>query len=414
MNDATGPAEADETQALAPASAIDYGREIDVSSESTHARVVRLVGSDRRVLELGPGPGHMTAVLHDAGCTVAAIEIDPEAAAQAATHCERIIVGDLDEIDLESELGDSRFDVIVAADVLEHLKEPLSTLRRLRAFLAPGGFFVISLPNVAHGSVRLALLEGRFPYQTVGLLDRTHLRFFTRESIDELLDEAELGAAEIFRQPLNVEASEVPFDLEAVPAGVMDLLAQDPEARTYQFVVKAIPIEVSGMREMQRRMREMAHENALARDRTAALEAELAHLRDSAEDKQAAAEMRQALIEAHDQVLRRDEQINRLQEETARLQEETARLRVELARETDAIRHALGAAHGEAAANRDQALRLRVRLERITSSPPMRAYQMLGRLPGLKAVKASRTAGYTRALRGAGGQPDAPHGQSRG
>ena len=97
-------------------------------------------------------------MLRDRGCAIVGIELEPGAAAAAAVHCERMVVGDLDALDLDAELGEDRFDVIVAADVLEHLKDPAGTLGRLRPFLAPGGYFVISLPNVAHADVRLALL----------------------------------------------------------------------------------------------------------------------------------------------------------------------------------------------------------------------------------------------------------------
>lgn len=339
-----------------------YEQAIDLASDSTHARVVRLVGTGRRVLELGPATGHMSRVLTERGCSVVGIEVDGEMAKEAAEHCERIIVGDLDELDLDAELGDDRFDVIVAADVLEHLRDPLSALRRLRAFLVPDGFFVISLPNIAHGSVRLALLEGHFSYRNVGLLDTTHLRFFTRESIGELLDEAELAAAEIHRQELNIDASEIPFDRDAVPADVWDVLKRDPEARTYQFVIKAIALSAPGLREIQRQMREMAHENA--RLRQALTEAEAAAARATRE-----AELRTALINAHDQLLRRDDEIRRLQDELER--------------------------------EREQALRVRVRLERILNSRPARAYAKLGQMPAIRSLKGARQAGYDAALRSA-------------
>jgi 2-polyprenyl-3-methyl-5-hydroxy-6-metoxy-1,4-benzoquinol methylase len=320
-----------------------YERAIDVDTDSTHARVVRLVGADQRVLELGPAAGHMTRVLRDRGCTVVGIEVDPEMAGQAAAFAERVIVGDLDGLDLAEELGSDRFDVIVAADVLEHLADPLSALRALRRYLAPEGYFVISLPNVAHGSVRIALLQGHFDYQNVGLLDTTHLRFFTRESIGRLLDDAELAAAEIFHQQLDIVASEVPFDPARVPPELLEELSRDPEARTYQFVIKAVPLDAPGLRET-------ANETLGTLSRR--------------EDQ-----LRTALVNAHDQVLRRDEEIHRLHEE-------------------------LGAAQREAATARQ----LRLRLERITNSPPGRAYAMLSELPGLRQVRAARTAGYNRAL----------------
>lgn len=347
-----------------------YARDIDLSSDSTHARVVRLIGTNRRVLELGPGTGHMTRVLRERGCTVIGIEIDPAMAEEARAYCERVIVGDLDQLDLDAELEGDRFDTIVAADVLEHLKDPLAALRRLRAFLRPGGHFVISVPNIAHGSVRLALLQGHFDYRNVGLLDTTHLRFFTRESIGTLLDEAELAVVELFHQQLNLEASEVPFDRERVPADVLDELRSDPEARTYQFVIKAAPLDTPGLRDLQRQLRELAHDKEV-------LQARLLQARSTEQADRHAEQleqMREALIRAHDQVLRRDEEIHRLQEE------------LERARGVE-----------------EEAKRLRVRLERIVNSPPGRAYAALSTLPILKGVRATRTADYERAVRSAGG-----------
>jgi 2-polyprenyl-3-methyl-5-hydroxy-6-metoxy-1,4-benzoquinol methylase len=351
-----------------------YERAIDVDTESTHARVVRLVGTDQRVLELGPAAGHMTRVLRDRGCSVVGIEVDPDKAELAGEFAERVIVGDLDALNLDEELGSERFDVIVAADVLEHLTDPLSALRTLKRFLAPDGYFVISLPNIAHGSVRIALLQGHFDYQNVGLLDTTHLRFFTRESIGRLLDDAELAAGEIFHQQLDIAASEVPFDLARVPPELLEELSRDPEARTYQFVIKALPLDAPGLRELQRRLRELAHENARLRETANDTLATLSRRED---------QLRSALINAHDQVLRRDEEIHRLHEELG-VDEEIHRLHEEL-----------GVAQKEAAAARQ----LRLRLERITNSPPGRAYAMLSEFPGVKQLREARTAGYNRALR---------------
>src|SRR5438105_13748046 len=88
-----------------------YEAEIDLESDSTHARVVRLVGSGKRVLELGCATGYMSKVFHEHDCEVVAVEIDEEAAVRATEFCERVIVGDLDALDLAAELGDDSFDV---------------------------------------------------------------------------------------------------------------------------------------------------------------------------------------------------------------------------------------------------------------------------------------------------------------
>ena len=322
-----------------------YHQEIDLASDSTHARVVRLVGTDARVLELGPSSGHMSGVLRDQGCSVVGIELDSEAATAASRYCERVIVGDLDTIDVDAELGSDRFDVIVAADVLEHLKDPLAAVCKLRRFLTPDGFFVISLPNVAHGSVRLALLQGHFRYQRTGLLDETHLRFFTRETIIELLDSAKLYVAEMFLQRLALVESEIGFDGRQVPAEVIALLGQDPDATTYQFVLKAVPV-ADELPKLQRQIRQLAVENVGLREAAGRSDVERRQLHD----------------------------------------------------ELEALRSEYGAAMREITSQRDEIRRLRVRLDRILASPPAKAYNAVRRLPGVRQIAARRAQGYHAAV----------------
>ena len=246
--------------------------DIDIESDSTHARVVRLVGTGKRVLELGCATGYMSRVFRNRGCQVVAVEIDREAAAQAEASCERVIVGDLDQLELTRELSGERFDVAVAADVLEHLKDPLRTVRYVKQLLRPDGCFVASIPNFAHGSVRLALLEGRLPYGEVGLLDHTHLRFFTRVTMERLFEDAGYVLGHLERQQRPIEATEVPFDREAVPAGLMESLSRDPEALTYQFVVVAYPVPRAEFTLLQRRFRELTEAKEAAERAVASLQ----------------------------------------------------------------------------------------------------------------------------------------------
>jgi len=336
--------------------------EVDVESGSVHADVVRLVGKNARVLELGPATGYMSRAFVGQGCSVVAIELDPAMAERAAEVCERVIVGDIDRLDLEEELGEDRFDAIVAADVLEHLRDPLGALHRLRPYLEDDGAFVFSVPNIAHGSVRLALLEGHFDYREIGLLDTSHLRFFTRESLEEMLDEAELGMAELHRHELNLDASEISFDVEAVPRDVREQLEHDPDARTYQFVVKAFPMEREGLREIQARLREVA-ELRIAAARCVELE------RAMAEIGSREGELRRSLIDAHDQLLRRDEEMESLRRDVARREEEIAAINAEL-------------------------VAARVGLEQIRQSAPFRAYAALRSLPGLRTLQRRREARF--------------------
>jgi O-antigen biosynthesis protein len=129
---------------------------------------------------------------------------------------------------------------VVFGDVLEHLRDPMPVLRRARALLAPGGSVVISVPNVAHGDVRLALLLGRFRYTKLGLLDETHTRFFTRENLDPFLRDAGFVAVDVRRTAAPLFGTEVGVREDEVDPAVVARLREDPEAETYQFVLRAV------------------------------------------------------------------------------------------------------------------------------------------------------------------------------
>jgi SAM-dependent methyltransferase len=206
------------------------------------------------VLEFGCATGYMTEVLKDRlGCTVVGIEIDRDAALLAEQHAERVIVGDAETIDYATELAGEQFDVVMFADVLEHLKEPADVLRRVRPFIAENGAVVASIPNIAHASVRLALLAGEFRYREWGLLDDTHLRFFTRASIQDLFEETGYVVTHWLRQRLDVGETEI--KVPPAPDAVREWLASDPEATTYQFVLRALVSESSAqLRQLREEM----------------------------------------------------------------------------------------------------------------------------------------------------------------
>ena len=109
-------------------SALKYDVAIDPATETSHTRVLRLVGHDVRVLDLGCATGKLAELLHAQGCTVVGVERDPEAATLAETFCERVVVADLeDDLSFLADLG--TFDVVVAADVLEHVTDPAGVLK---------------------------------------------------------------------------------------------------------------------------------------------------------------------------------------------------------------------------------------------------------------------------------------------
>ncbi len=153
--------------------------------EVTHV-MLQLMASGSRILDIGCGTGAMTIALkQNLQAEVLGIEPHPDRADAARSLGLDIITG---RFHPELEKTHGRFDYVVLADVLEHLDDPGALLRSLDGVLAPGGHVIASVPNVAHWTVRLALLRGRFDYQPTGIMDGTHLRWFTKSSIRNLFE----------------------------------------------------------------------------------------------------------------------------------------------------------------------------------------------------------------------------------
>ena len=208
------------------------------ATNNPHSIALRLVGGDQRVLEVGCWTGHVTEHLVAAGNHVVGVELDASAAEEARRHAERVHVLDLDTTSL-SAIEHERFDVILLGDVLEHLRDPQAVLTDLVTMLDAGGRLVISVPNVSHVDVRLHLLEGRWDYQPDGLLDRTHLRWFTRAGLRALLDGVGFAATRHDPVVQGLGASLLPVTPGLHGDDVIRFIEADPDAHVYQFVVEA-------------------------------------------------------------------------------------------------------------------------------------------------------------------------------
>jgi O-antigen biosynthesis protein len=165
----------------------DAGHYLDYVNEALYRGID---GEPGRVLELGCSTGMFGKVLKDRHPTthVTGIEAGRAAAEVAATRLDAVIRARIEDVDFAS-LGQACFDLVVAGDVLEHLYNPWGTLERVLPLIAPGGRIVASIPNARNLQVVASLaMAGRFEYAERGLLDITHLRFFTLDDIRVMLD----------------------------------------------------------------------------------------------------------------------------------------------------------------------------------------------------------------------------------
>ena len=224
----------------------DYHTEVqfDLTTHTSPAKQLNLIGENKRVLEFGCATGYFSRMLVEKGCNVTGVEINADAAQKAQEFCSQVIVADLDFTPLGEILSDQTFDVVVFGDVLEHLRDPWGILESVRNRLNPGGFVVASIPNVAHGAVRLSLLQGNFNYQKYGILDDTHIRFFTKSSVIEMFEKSGYFLDVLDRTKLPILDNDYvlpPFDKELVSPEILKQIEADEDADTLQFVVRAYP-----------------------------------------------------------------------------------------------------------------------------------------------------------------------------
>jgi methionine biosynthesis protein MetW len=154
----------------------------------THHQIIAWVSKGARVLELGCSTGYIGRILiEEKGCTVTGVEIDRAAAAAARENGLTVLEGSLEDPAFRASI-DGRYDVVIAADVIEHLADPAPILDHFKRWLAPGGFVIVAVPNIATWTMRAQLFfRGDFEYQETGILDRTHLHFFTWHTLHALV-----------------------------------------------------------------------------------------------------------------------------------------------------------------------------------------------------------------------------------
>lgn len=218
----------------------DYNFDLDMNSRNSNSVILQNIKPGSKVYEFGCAHGRMTRHLkQELFCEVIACEINEQAARSAEQFTDWIYIGrdaDLNEFDRSWKKEDTDFDYLIFADVLEHLLDPVATLTTAKKLLGTEGSVWISIPNISHNSVMIDLFNDKFEYRDIGLLDRTHLKFFTEKSLEQFVSDCGLRIVTKHNLPNLVEHTEFGNSYEDVPPSFAELLKGRRNGNTYQFV----------------------------------------------------------------------------------------------------------------------------------------------------------------------------------
>lgn len=214
-----------------------YDFELDLVNNNSLSWIIEQVKKDSVVLEFGPANGRLTKYLKEAlNCRVYLVELDEEAGKEALQYGEELVIGDAEQYEWLERYRDIRFDAIIFADVLEHLRDPEKILVQSKHLLKADGEILLSVPNFAHNSVLIDLLNNRMEYQSIGLLDNTHIHMFTKQSLENMLERAGLVVSGRHATYSRVGGNEIANSLEDVPGVDRSFWLSRAYGEVYQFV----------------------------------------------------------------------------------------------------------------------------------------------------------------------------------
>ncbi len=218
-----------------------YDFKLDLNNENSLKIISEKIKKHSKVLEFGPASGRLTKYLANSKeCTVDIVEINSSAGNIAAHYSRHALVGE-EEGDIEKFVWYNRFinekyDYIVFADVLEHLRNPEKVLRESAKLLNDNGVVLFSVPNIAHGSIILNLLNNKFNYTTVGLLDDTHIRFFTIFSLLEMIERLDMSVKDIKMIYCPVGQNEIDVNYDFFVDLDTEIIKEHNFNNVYQYV----------------------------------------------------------------------------------------------------------------------------------------------------------------------------------
>ena len=183
------------------------------------------------VLDIGCATGFMGDYLkRKKDCRVVGVEIGREEAREALKVLDRVLVGDVEDGRTLNKITE-KFDVIIASAIIEHLKDPWRFLREIKKYLKKDGFIIVTTSNITHWATRMNMVRGKFEYQDYGVLDNTHLCFFTTHTFSQLLKDSGYKVDKFLIDPVGGGYPKVSF--------LMSKLF--PNLFAYQMLIRAVP-----------------------------------------------------------------------------------------------------------------------------------------------------------------------------
>lgn len=214
-----------------------YNFELELVNNNSLLLILQQIKPNSTVLEFGPANGRLTKYLNkELNCDVYLAELDEEAGNEALKYGKELIVGDIENYEWYEKFREIKFDYILFADVLEHLRDPKSVIAKSKLLLKQNGSFLLSVPNMAHNSVLIDLMKNELCYTNVGLLDNTHIHFFTYNSLERMLKECDLFPSKRMGTYCEVGKTEIINSVYDIPGISPEYWNGRKYGEVYQFV----------------------------------------------------------------------------------------------------------------------------------------------------------------------------------
>ena len=218
-----------------------YNFDLNMEQNDTNPKIIKLIKEKSNVLEFGPANGRLTRYLQEKkNCTVDIVERDYDSGTEASIFADISCIGEVDG-DIEKylwceKLNSRKYNYILFADVLEHLQSPEKVISRCRDFLKEEGLIIVSIPNIAHNAIIANLLNDKFEYNQTGLLDSTHIRFFTYNSFMAMVESIGLGCNLVDIVCHEFDETEFELNKENMKGYVRKALVDHKYGSVYQYI----------------------------------------------------------------------------------------------------------------------------------------------------------------------------------